>query len=118
MNQEQGKKNDQEKVRLELLSSTAILELGKVLTFGAKKYDAHNWRKGLHFSRLIGAILRHVLAYSGGETIDPESGLNHLSHAMCGCMFLLEYHQTHPELDDRFRPVVDGNSIEKRDSCI
>ena len=100
---EGGKKNDSEKVRLELISPRATFELGKVLTFGARKYAAHNWRKGIAWSRIIGAIKRHVESFNAGEDNDPETGLSHIAHAMCECMFLLEYLQTHPELDDRYK---------------
>jgi len=47
--------------------------------------------------------LRHLTAWWAGEDLDPESGLHHLAHAACCLMFLLEYTQTHTELDDRPR---------------
>ena len=94
-------KHDQNKPDLSLLSSIAILELAKVLSFGAQKYSAHNWRNGFEFSRPYSACLRHLLAWNAGENTDPESGLNHLAHAMCNLMFLLELQQTRPDLDNR-----------------
>lgn len=97
-----GVKYDSDKPNMSLLSSIAITELTKVLDFGAKKYSSHNWRKGISSTRLIAAALRHLFAYLGGETCDPETGLNHVAHAMCCCMFLLELVVTHPKLDDRF----------------
>lgn len=100
---EGGIKHDQEKVRLELISPIAINELGKVLTFGAKKYASHNWRAGLARSRLLGAALRHILAYLGGEDKDPETGLSHIGHAFCCLMFILELEVTRPDLDDRYK---------------
>lgn len=99
---EGGRKDDQEKIRLELISSIALLQLGKVLTLGAVKYESHNWREGIAYSRIIGAILRHVIAYNNGESKDSETGLSHIAHAMCECMFLLELEVTHLELDDRY----------------
>lgn len=99
-------KYDKEKPNMSLLSSIAILELTKVLDFGAKKYADHNWRKGTKFSRLLAAALRHIFAYLGGESKDPESGLSHLAHAMCCLMFLLELEVTKPHLDDRYKPEV------------
>lgn len=98
----EGIKFDTDKPKVELLSSIALIEISKVLTFGAKKYDDHNWRKGMHWSRLLGAATRHILAYLGGEDKDSESGLSHLAHAGCCIMFLLEYEQTHKNLDDRY----------------
>lgn len=98
-----GTKNDQGKVRMELISPIALEELAKVLTFGANKYHEHDWRKGLEWSRVYGAIQRHLQQWQQCVDNDPETGLSHLSHAMCGLHFLLEYRTTHPELDDRYR---------------
>lgn len=40
-------KYDSEKPRMDLLDPTAMQELAMVLTFGAGKYAANNWRYGL-----------------------------------------------------------------------
>ena len=96
-------KHDQEKNQLELLSAQWINGVGKVLTFGAKKYSAHNWRKGLQRSRLLGAALRHIFAYLGGDDNDQETGFLHLYHASCCLMFASELHFTKPETDDRYK---------------
>lgn len=99
----QGIKLDQDKPDLSLLSSTALLEIAKVMTFGKSKYSAHNWRKGFAWSRLIAAIMRHILAYNAGERIDPETGLSHLAHAACGICFLLEFEKTGAGDDDLWK---------------
>lgn len=96
-------KFDDDKIPVELLSTVALNEIAKVLAFGAKKYDSHNWRKGMSHSRLLGASLRHIFAYLGGEDKDPESGLNHLAHAGCCIMFLLEYIKLDLGTDDRYK---------------
>lgn len=98
-----GLKYDANKPRLDLLPCSALMEMGKVMAFGATKYDAHNWRKGLVWSRCAAAALRHIFQWLGGETNDRESGLNHLAHAGVNICFLLEYAQSKPELDDRFK---------------
>lgn len=100
-----GSKFDGGKPRLELLDSGAIEDLAKVLTFGATKYDAHNWRKGIEVSRLVGAALRHLFAFLRGEDLDPESGLPHVAHAMCNCMFILAMMRDRRDLDDRYNPT-------------
>lgn len=100
----EGRKDDQEKIPLGLLSTSWIFGVGKVLGFGARKYAAHNWRNGIALSRLLGACLRHVLAFLGGEDSDPETGLSHLYHASCCLMFASEIHETRPDLDDRYKP--------------
>ncbi len=108
-----GIKYDQEKIRTDLLSASAIEEVAKVLTYGAKKYTAHNWRLGMAWSRLLGASIRHVFAFMRGEDRDPETGFCHLAHAMCCLMFLLEFYLTKNGNDDRWdeqnkKPVVEG----------
>ncbi len=100
-----GQKYDCGKVRMELLDPEAIEQLAKVLTFGANKYAAHNWRGGIAFSRLIAALLRHVFAFIRGEDRDPESGLPHIAHAMCCCMFLLGL-RARSEFDDRYKEAI------------
>lgn len=96
-------KTDADKVRLDLLSTPAIIGMGAVLTYGAQKYVEHNWRKGMHWSRLVAAAMRHLFAFAGGEDIDPESGWPHLDHALCCLMFLSEYQKTGIGTDDRWR---------------
>jgi len=102
---ETGIKHDSEKIQVELLSPTALLEVAKVMTFGAKKYGANNWRNGLAWTRILGAALRHLLAFMGGQDKDPETGLSHVAHLACCAMFLLEYEKTHKTLDDRYKKV-------------
>ena len=89
--QNEGKKFDQNKLRWDLFPADAAEEIIKVLMFGAKKYDDWNWSKGIKFSRLFAAIMRHMWAWFHGETNDPETGLNHLAHAGCCIVFLLSY---------------------------
>lgn len=89
---------------MELLPTVPLRAIAEVLTFGAKKYDAHNWRGGIEYSRLIGAALRHLTAYNDGEDKDPESGLSHLAHLGCCVLFLLEQENKGTGLDDRYRP--------------
>jgi hypothetical protein len=101
-----GKKFDNEKPRWELLPSAPLGAIASVLTFGAKKYDAHNWRGGIEYSRLIGAAYRHLSAFNDGEDIDPESGLSHLAHLGCCVLFLLEQEAKGTGLDDRYK--LDG----------
>lgn len=103
----EGLKYDQEKPNLALLSPLWISGVGQVLSFGARKYAAHNWRRGISVSRLLAGCLRHVFAYLGGEELDPESGLSHLLHASCCLMFAHELMTTKRELvDDRYKEGV------------
>jgi hypothetical protein len=98
-----GTKYDGEKPRMDLLDAGFLEEVAKVLTFGAKKYAAHNWRGGISYSRLIAAIYRHLGSINRGEDIDPESGLSHAGHLGCCVMFLEWMQKNKPELDDRWK---------------
>lgn len=98
-----GVKFDGEKNRLELVDALAVEGIGKVLTFGAKKYDANNWRGGIVYTRIIGALKRHLSAIEQGEDVDAESGLPHIDHLGCEWMFLSNFMKTRPDLDDRWK---------------
>jgi hypothetical protein len=96
-------KHDQGKVRLELLPPEFLIGIGKVLTFGAGKYAPGNWAigDGFEWSRLYGAMLRHLTAWASGEETDPESGLSHLYHAGCMLAFLCAHMERGHGKDDR-----------------
>lgn len=96
----QGTKYDADKPRMDLIDPDAITGLASVLTFGAQKYAAHNWRQGISNSRLIAAMLRHLFAIMRGEYIDPESKLPHIDHVGCCWMFLSNNMKNRPDMDD------------------
>jgi hypothetical protein len=85
-----GLKFDTGKLRWDLLPIDCIEDVVKILTFGSVKYGPNNWQmleEGEE--RYYAALMRHLSAYRQGEIIDIESGLSHLSHAMCNILFLL-----------------------------
>lgn len=87
----EGKKYDAGKSRMALLPPRALKEVARVLTYGAQKYDEHNWKKLENLEpRYMDALLRHVFDYLSGEELDEESGLSHLAHAVCCLLFVLE----------------------------
>lgn len=96
-------KEDGDKNRLELLPVGPLQDIAEILTFGAKKYADHNWRNGFKWSRLIGACLRHLFAWAGGQDKDPETGKSHLAHAGCCILFLLEHEKRGLGEDDRYK---------------
>lgn len=102
--QEPGTKFDAGKPRTELLPWPALFEVAKVLTKGAEKYGDWNWRKGMSYSRLLGAATRHLGAWANGENLDQEFEISHLAHAACCLLFLLTF-----ELDQ-----VPGNNYDDR----
>ncbi len=103
----EGKKADSGKDRWDLAPMDAIREVVKVLGFGASKYGDRNWEKGIKFSRLYAAALRHLTAWFEGEDRDPETGLSHLAHAGCCVLFLLAFTiRGHGHFDDRPKTVA------------
>ena len=102
-----GVKHDQGKPQISLIPAEAIEGCAAALTFGANKYGKHNFRDGMHYSRLLDACMRHILAYLRNEDLDPESGLSHIHHAMAN-LAMLEYQtKHHPEMDDRYVKIND-----------
>lgn len=99
----EASKFDSSKVPLDLLPFDGLTQIGQVLQFGASKYAAHNWRKGMAWSRLLAAALRHIFAWAMGQDKDPETGLSHLAHAGCCICFLLEYQSQGIGQDDRYK---------------
>ena len=88
------------KDRYDLLPVGPINTIVQVYNFGAVKYADENWRKGIPFKDAFAALMRHVEAARGGEWINEESGLPHMAHAAWWCIALLEFANTHPELNN------------------
>lgn len=84
-----GRKYDQGKPRMDLIPPKALLEVGKVLDFGAEKQAENNWRH-LQQERLIAAALRHIMHHQAGELLDSETGLQHLTHAITSLLMASE----------------------------
>jgi len=97
-----GAKWDAEKVDYSHLPSKAIEEILKVYMGGAKKYGRGNYKKGVSYSRVFSAAMRHLWAWWRGEETDPESGLSHLAHCAWNVITLLEYTKgSYKKFDDR-----------------
>ena len=97
----EGVKFDSGKLRMELLPPDALEALARILTDGAEKYGARNWEKGMAWSRPYAALQRHLLAWWGGQDVDPESGHPHLWHVLTNAVFLTSYQIREIGEDDR-----------------
>lgn len=95
-----GNKNDDGKLRMDLIPAEVLEALAKVLTEGAKAYGDNNWQEGIGFRRVYAATQRHLTAYRKGEYIDHDSGLPHLWHAFTELAFLIYYNDD--RLYDRY----------------
>lgn len=100
-------KLDNSKPRVELLSRLALEGCAQVLAFGAEKYAADNWREGMEWRRVIGALLRHALEFSDGKDFDEDSGLPVIDHVLCCAMFLSEYQKKGLGVDNRHKSGVE-----------
>lgn len=89
------------KNRYDLVPPRAFDEVVEIYTYGSKKYTDHNWLKGMSWSRIFGALMRHCWAFWRGEDVDPESGKPHMAHAAWCCLALLEFSRVHRKFDDR-----------------
>ena len=77
-----------EGLRLYVGSEKILDELTKSMEHGIAKYGRNNWKKGMEWSRLIDAGMRHGIAILRGEDIDQDSGNTHLAH-MLGSIHML-----------------------------
>lgn len=86
-----GTKHDAGKPRWSLLPEGVVSEVVHVLEFGAARYGADNWKYVADpCPRYYDAAMRHINAWwEGSQVNDPETGKNHLAHAICCLMFLL-----------------------------
>jgi hypothetical protein len=106
-----GIKHDQGKPRFELLPPEFLFAVTEVLTFGANKYADRNWEKGMKWSRVFGALMRHMWCWWGGKgptsknfafgDLDDETKFSHLWHAGCCIAFLITYEERGVGEDDR-----------------
>lgn len=110
-----GYKADEDKIRMDLIPPEFVFALAQVLTFGAKKYADRNWEKGMSYSRIFGALMRHMWAWWGGKKptsksfllgdLDPETSFSHLWHAACCIAFLVTFEERRmTQWDDRYTP--------------
>lgn len=95
---------DKTKPQIHLIPSEAILGIAQALTFGREKHGRYEFRESeLTHTEIIDSLMRHTLAYLGGENNDPETGYSHTWHIGANYA-MLEYKRVHqPELDDRYK---------------
>lgn len=98
---ETGGKKGQKLERFDLLPADSMRKVARHYGIGAQKYDDRNWEKGYDWSLSIGALGRHLNSFMAGEDLDEESGTPHLAAVVFHALALLQFADTHPELDDR-----------------
>jgi hypothetical protein len=81
----------EEKTQYEHIPFRVLEGLAEVLTHGADKYGHYNWREQpILASTYKAAIMRHLVAWSEGHLIDPDSGRDHLYHIMACCVVAMD----------------------------
>lgn len=100
----EGTKYDGQKLRWDLLPYDALEEVARVYSMGAAKYGDYNWAKGIAYSRIYAALMRHLVAWWRGEAADPDNGQPHLASVVWNALTLLAYTKRNMQaFDDRPR---------------
>lgn len=98
-----GKKDDSEKPKVDYIPVEFTIGTAKALTFGGNKYGAHNFRKGINYTRLLAAAKRHIDLELANIENDRDSNLEHWTHAAASLAMyaFMKYHRK--DFDDRFQ---------------
>lgn len=102
------------KPQLGLIPVGALTSVARVMELGAKKYGPYNWRsKSVRYMVYANAALRHLLAWIGGEDLDPESGEPHWAHMVACGLIVLDAMSVKNGIDDRdwTNPDYEGTPI-------
>lgn len=84
------------------ISYQDYVDAAYVFEYGAVKYAAWNWAKGMKWSVPLGCTLRHIRDILEKEELsDPESGLKHMGHIVCNLIMIEWYYDHYQEGDDR-----------------
>lgn len=85
---------------LALVPMLGTMEEALVYQAGAQKHGAESWREGMPWSKCLSKMQRHLGKFLAGESRCPVDGQHHLASVKFWCNALMEFEQTHPELDD------------------
>lgn len=86
-----------------------LYEVGAGMLEGALKYGRHNYRSiGVRSSIYFDAAMRHLVDWWEGQSIDPDSGIHHVSKAIATLMVLRDAQLRGLCTDDRPPPTQTG----------
>lgn len=91
MTKETAMRFNEGKMRFDLIPIELDVELARVYTVGAIKYDDGNWMKGMKWSVMIECAERHWKKWQSGLTVDPDTGCHHLALAIWNLAGLMVY---------------------------
>lgn len=98
---------DSDKLRFDLIPPEFLIELARVYSMGALKYDDDNWRKGMPWRKVYRPIWSHFIKWLSGHTIDSETGCHHLAMVAWNCATLFMYQLNKLGKDDRNKFAID-----------
>ena len=118
----EGKKNDRkdDKTRWELIPLDCLEDIARVYTEGAKKYGDNNWQNlDNGYQRYKAAMLRHLLEYEKGNTIDEDTGCHHLAQVAWNAIAMLwiSKHTFRKATVEDLSKALDERIEEKINSC-
>lgn len=77
------------RVPMSVVPAGVLMETALGLLEGAAKYGRHNYRAmGVQASVYYDAAVGHMMDWWEGEDIDPDSGLSHVTKAICSLIVL------------------------------
>ena len=86
---------DANSTRYDLMNCVAMRRIAEAYAEGAKKYDAHNWRKGFPVSDVMNHALRHIFLW-----LDGDASEDHLGHAAWNLCTAMYFEERMPEMMD------------------
>lgn len=90
---EEAQRFNEGKLQYSLVPPEFLRELADITSFGAVKYSAENWKKGMPESKMVDSLMRHLQAHRLGEYADSESGCSHLGHVAWNALALMWFHE-------------------------
>jgi hypothetical protein len=91
------------KAKWSLIDFESLEGMVRVMEYGANKYAAHNWKKGMSHTEISECLMRHLFSYLACDDFDVESKQHHIDHVLANAMFLKYNIKHHPHLDDRYK---------------
>lgn len=106
---DQEAKADAGKPEIRLVPMQFVIDVARIREYGNKKYHSpDNW-KTVEWERYWDAMMRHLIAAQESDdplhALDEESGLPHLSHALCNAAFLAEFAAGNVKSVDTKKPL-------------
>lgn len=112
VNKDTGGSKGQKLARFDLIPWNQMWKVAELYGRGTYKYQDRNWERGYAWSLSWQALMRHSAQFWMGKSIDSENRSHHLSSVIFHALALMEFEETHPELDDR--PLDDRTLDGKR----